>query len=158
MQDIQINSIDTLAYEWQVEDMEANILYQDYNTPQEKTFKDIEEFQNKYGIAFITLKPNDSNYPLVIMDMFNGNIQVDKTVINFDLKLTVVEDGNIRKVQMNELKLRPIIFRRIRRNYSPNGEIVTVKFAIGFQTTYNNISYKRYIFINEDKTITVISE
>lgn len=148
-----------INYEFKVVDSNGDIHEQRYGTKDEKNFKYIENLHNTVGISTISLL-NTSNKKhkinLVSLDLNNGLFLINDVPLYNNLGVLDKDiNGNVFAVGMDKLELRPIYFRRIRVNSLNEREI---KFALGFQTTYNKVNYKRYLLLDENGEYVVMCD
>jgi len=60
-----------------------------------------------------------------------------------------------RNKKGKEVKPRIVYFRRIRNDFRPEGQVIVVRYVIGYQAKIDGINYQQYVFINPDSTFTL---
>lgn len=158
-----ITRANKIAYEFEILDINGKTHKQEYGTSSEKNFQYIEDLYNTTGIKSITLnrtKESDkSKINSISVDLENGYFLINGFMILNDFGIVKELNGNKVAIETSELLLRPIYFRRIRKTFTNDEDLSNnMKFALGFQATYNGINYKRYLLLDESGEFLIICD
>lgn len=140
---------ETLSLEWVAVYNDGSELWQHYGKPDEKHFGHIDLDK----LTHLLLVDEDGNKEF--------GIDVDKQAIMIGGYPFVVEfprdcDGKVVKGKI-------VYFRRNRVDVGPEGQVITVRYALGFQANimlqgkhgrYEK-NFQQYLFINNDGTFTL---
>lgn len=86
---------------------------------------------------------------------YSVNVKTGKFNLNglilwsFSLPRVYKKDGT------SDVDYRLIWFKRVRRDFSPEGEICTIMYVLGLQTTYEGENYKQLVWVLDDGSVII---
>lgn len=145
-----------LDYEFIAHYQDGRLLKQEYNTPNEKNFGDIEH--DKLVVFGIYGKGKHFE-----VNLNTGVLNLNGLPIRFDLGVKRDKDGTpVTDADGNTVKLTPdkfdlIYFRRIQNVVDPNKGTVTIvtKYLLGWQTKIDGKNYQRFVILENDGSLTI---
>ncbi len=150
MNDLSIDRAKTIDYEFEclypAGDGNWQVTHQDYGTPQEKHFSDIDLEK----IEIFRLNGKGRFYGV---DLRNGEMNLNGTSLFFDLGVKALPNGENSRLIPKKYTL--IYFRRIRNDFTPDGVIKRMIYCFGWQTDIDGESYQRIICVDEHGRLLV---
>lgn len=114
-------------------------------------FNNPSEWKNVPNMTDISMMSWITGEDHVGVNMMNGSFLFRGLELFVDLCLTKDIDGNIQRVYQNELTFRPIFFKRIRKDFTPEAVITSIGYCIGWQTTYEEKNYQKIMMLFNGK-------
>lgn len=136
--DIKRPTKEEVDFEFVVFYKDGTTLRQEYDTPNEKNFGDIDQDR----LEKFVLTDGKREYSL---DINTGKFNLNGMVIRFSFP------GHDEE----ELDRRLVYFRRVRQDFGPDARPISVRSCFGYQVTIDGKNHQRLIFIEEDGSVTI---